>query len=319
MSSTRCLRRQRRRSGGSPTYTLGGTISGLKSASGLTLSSNGQSFSPDASAGVFTFPTAVSTGTHYSVTVTAQPSGQYCSVGNGSGNVMNSNVTNVEVTCINVYSVGGSISGLTADGLVLINGTDSVAPSIGATTFTLPTPQQAGATYSLTVQTQAAGLFCKLTNSSGTVGQGPVTNIQVACSQPQWVWQGGSNDLGATGVYGTQGVAAPDNIPGARAAAVAWRSASGIQWLFGGTGIDGYGIPATAMNDLWAFNPTTGQWTWVSGTIGSSAAGIYGTKGVAAATNAPGARTAAVHGPTARETYGSLAGTDTTRWGLPTS
>src|SRR5215831_9966183 len=48
------------------------------------------------------------------------------------------------------------------------------------------------------------------------------------------------------------------------------------------------------LNDLWAFTPGTGEWTWVSGSNTINAPGVYGTKGTAAAGNVPGARYDAV-------------------------
>ena len=102
----------------------------------------------------------------------------------------------------------------------------------------------------------------------------------------QWTWVSGSNQPGQGGVYGMKGVAAPGNIPGARQGAVSWTDSSGNLWLFGGygTSVSGY------LNDLWKWDISSGQWTWVSGSSLKSQAGTYGTKGVAAAENAPGAR-----------------------------
>jgi hypothetical protein len=102
----------------------------------------------------------------------------------------------------------------------------------------------------------------------------------------QWTWVSGSNQPGQGGVYGMKGVAAPGNIPGARQGAVSWTDFSGNLWLFGGygTSVSGY------LNDLWKWDISSGQWTWVSGSSLKSQAGTYGTKGVAAAENAPGAR-----------------------------
>src|SRR5579862_7551030 len=45
------------------------------------------------------------------------------------------------------YTVGGSISGLTAAGLVLGNGSDSYAAGANATTFTFATALQSGSSY----------------------------------------------------------------------------------------------------------------------------------------------------------------------------
>jgi len=67
----------------------------------------------------------------------------------------------------------------------------------------------------------------------------------------EWTWVSGSNVGNAKGVYGTQGVPAATNVPGARDSAVTWTDGSGNFWLYGGSG-----------NDLWKFSPTTNMWTW---------------------------------------------------------
>ena len=162
-------------------YTLGGTISGLPS-SGLTLTADGQSVSPAAQATSFTFPSAVATGTAYSVTVTTQPAGATCAVSNGSGTVSGGNVTNVQVTCTASFTVGGSISGLTASGLVLANGGTTVSPAANAMTFTFPTALPSGSSYSVTVQTQPTGLNCTVANASGTIASSSVTGVDVTCA-----------------------------------------------------------------------------------------------------------------------------------------
>ena len=106
-------------------------------------------------------------------------------------------------------------------------------------------------------------------------------------STNQWTWVGGSNTAGATGVYGTRGVAAVGNVPGARQAAVSWLDSAGRMWLHGGNGVDSIGATGN-LNDLWYYDPTTNRWIWMSGSNVINAAGIYGTSG-----NAPGARNAA--------------------------
>ena len=167
------------------TYTIGGTITGL-TASGLVLANGTDTVSPAANATTFVFPTAVSSGASYSVTVSTQPTGETCTVTNGTGTVGSSNVTNVQVACTASttasYTIGGTISGLTASGLVLANGTDTVSPAANATTFVFPTAVATGASYSVTVSTQPTGETCTVTNGSGTVGSSNVTNVQVACT-----------------------------------------------------------------------------------------------------------------------------------------
>ena len=107
-------------------------------------------------------------------------------------------------------------------------------------------------------------------------------------SSGAWGWISGSNESGAFGVYGTKGIAAGVNIPGARAISVSWTDSKGSLWLFGG---DGNSASASGdLNDLWQFNPTTNQWTWVSGESSINNYGVYGVKGVAANGNEPGSR-----------------------------
>lgn len=110
----------------------------------------------------------------------------------------------------------------------------------------------------------------------------------------EWTWVGGSNTVNVPGAYGTQGVAAPSNVPGARDSAVSWIDASGNFWLFGGFGGDESLGGSGSFNDLWEFSPSTKEWTWVSGDNTGNQPGVYGTQGVAAAGNVPGAREYAV-------------------------
>lgn len=118
----------------------------------------------------------------------------------------------------------------------------------------------------------------------------------------QWTWVGGSNQINQPGVYGTEGVASTNNIPGGRQDAVRWTDAAGNFWLFGGIGIDSMGTSGT-LNDLWKYSPASNTWTWMSGSnVGAEpgiagayqGTGMYGTEGMASPGNLPGARFGAV-------------------------
>jgi len=63
----------------------------------------------------------------------------------------------------------------------------------------------------------------------------------------QWTWMSGSQGPDGAGTYGTQGVAAPGNVPPARAATFLWIDSDRDLFLFGGDGVNG------AENDLWKF------------------------------------------------------------------
>jgi N-acetylneuraminic acid mutarotase len=128
-------------------------------------------------------------------------------------------------------------------------------------------------------------------------------------STRQWIWKSGSNLLpcnsgivtftcgGPSGVYGTLGSAAATNVPGGRFGVAGWADSQGRLWLFGGEGVDAKGLSGE-LNDLWRFDPSTNEWTWMGGSnrgtlsfygsIGQP--GVYGTLGVPAASNIPGSR-----------------------------
>lgn len=108
----------------------------------------------------------------------------------------------------------------------------------------------------------------------------------------QWAWMSGSNTPNAPGVYGTKGVAAPSNVPGGRFGAASWIDPAGNFWVFGGAVPVGPAL--VRFNDLWQYKPSTGNWTWVSGSNAMNPAGVYGTKGMPSTTNAPGGRQSAV-------------------------
>lgn len=102
----------------------------------------------------------------------------------------------------------------------------------------------------------------------------------------QWTWISGDNGVDVNGVYGTKGTPAASNKPGGRGFLTGWTDASGNIWLFGGRGSGSGGD----FNDLWKYDPTADQWTWMSGDNSINNSGVYGTKGMAAASNKPGSR-----------------------------
>jgi N-acetylneuraminic acid mutarotase len=86
-------------------------------------------------------------------------------------------------------------------------------------------------------------------------------------SSNEWAWMGGSSTFGSSAVHGTYGVLgmpAAGNIPGSRWSGATWTDANGNFWLFGGDGYDA-SDPEGHLNDLWEFNPSTGQWAWMGG------------------------------------------------------
>ena len=108
----------------------------------------------------------------------------------------------------------------------------------------------------------------------------------------KWAWVTGSQTVNQTGTYGTKGVAAATNVPGAREDAEGWVDTADKLWLFGGFGYDSTGYPGR-MNDLWMFDPAARAWTWIAGSDVRDPDGVYGTLGLADPVSAPGGRNGA--------------------------
>lgn len=129
--------------------TIGGSVTGL-TGTGLVLQDNGADSLPISQNGAFTFVTSLATGTNYTVTVSTQPSGQTCTVTNGTGTTASANVTNVGVGCsavaatvgkfaytanngdgtISAYTIDPSTGALTSVGPAVADGTTPAAVSL---------------------------------------------------------------------------------------------------------------------------------------------------------------------------------------------
>jgi N-acetylneuraminic acid mutarotase len=273
-------------SGATPTYALGGGISGLR-GSGLVLANGAGTVQVAANASSFTFATPLPTGSAYAVTIHAQPAGQTCLVTAGTGVVASAAVDSVKINCSGPWIWA---SGSNKNGAAGVYGTKGVAAA-----GSVPGARDGAATWA-----DAAGnlWFFGGTYIDATGKLFFLNDLwQYAPSNGLWTWMSGSNAptavYGSPGSYGVRGVAAPSNVPGSRAGAVTWKDAAGNFWLFGGQGYDSANVGY--LNDLWKYDPSTGEWTWVAGPDSlSPPSAVYGTQGVAAPTNLPGPRAGSV-------------------------
>ena len=150
---------------------------------------------------------------------------------------------------------------------------------------------QPRARYQQCTWTDAAGNFWMFGGTgytSNTISNGLNDLWKYDVNSGQWTWMKGSNSINKYGVYGTKGIAAATNSPGAINNAMGWADTLGNLWLFGG-----YGYAAASwgyLNDLWKFNIATNQWTWVSGDSVNNKYGVFGTQGIPSVSNKPSAR-----------------------------
>jgi 6-phosphogluconolactonase (cycloisomerase 2 family) len=173
------------------TYAVRVNVSGmnpLSASSGapgnLVLQNNGGNNLTLNTNGLFTFTTAVASGTPYGVTVFTQPSypAQTCTVqAPSSGTIVNAPVT-VNVNCTtNLYTVGGTVSGLSGSGFVLRNGTTPVA--LSGSTFSISLPSAASYSFNVGTQPTNPSQTCVVSaNGSGTVASNNVGDISVTCT-----------------------------------------------------------------------------------------------------------------------------------------
>jgi hypothetical protein len=162
------------------TFVVGGNVTGL-AYTGLKLKTGNQVLAvAPVFAGTtpqtapYAFPQTIDYGTTYTVTIEGLPEKQNCLVspfGTDNANRDSAGHTatiNVLVECATKpYSLGGSVSGLTGN-LVLINGSvDTVSVAAGATSFKFANPVLVDAAYGVSVLSAPADQTCTVSNGAG--------------------------------------------------------------------------------------------------------------------------------------------------------
>jgi hypothetical protein len=194
------------------TFRVGGALSGLR-GSGLRLrlrpvAGQTQFLSPTAADGSYEFPTSLDDGTVYEITIDGQPvaPGQACSIVNSSGTVNGRNV-DASITCTTpTFTVGGTVSGLNGQGLVLTNnGVDPLTISSNGP-FTFPTRLSDFTPFNVQVATPPSNpkQLCAISNSAGLVTAGDFTFVTIQCTATQQLGSAGDDEALAAGVDGAR-------------------------------------------------------------------------------------------------------------------
>lgn len=182
----------------SPTsYTVSGTVTGLIPRQQLTLLNNNADPVTFRISQAFTFSTQIAYQGSYAVTVGTQPTGQTCTVNNGAGAGMVSNVSSVAVVCsTNSYKVGGSVMGLEKGQQVTLfnNNADPLILSANGD-FTFPARIAYNGSYSVTVGTQPTGQTCTVSRGSGAGAVSDVASVSVICSKNAYMVAGNVTGL----------------------------------------------------------------------------------------------------------------------------
>src|SRR5271167_2898113 len=194
------------------TATIGGTLSGLAPGASVILQDNGGDALTLSASGPFTFKPPVTGPTDaYAVTLNTQPTApnQICTVANGSGTAT-ANVTNVAVTCVLSYTIGGTVTGLVGTGLILQNSSDTeqlpISAANGNQPFTFKNLVPTGTAYTISISAQPTGPVqtCVITpgTASGTATAN-VTSVAITC--PAVTYSVGGTVFGLAGVLPKNG------------------------------------------------------------------------------------------------------------------
>jgi hypothetical protein len=176
--------------GGKASFPINGTVAGL-TYGGLVITTNGMDLAIPANATAFSFPNSLSYGDVYDITVKTPAAHEDCTTidpltGRNTGADTAGRFTTIAVTLtcvIQQHSIGGAVTGLTTDGLVLTNGSagGTVPIAAAATSYAFPALVPYNVSYGVTVYTQPKDAVCTVANSSGVMGDANVTNIDVTC------------------------------------------------------------------------------------------------------------------------------------------
>lgn len=192
-------------------YTVGGTVSGLSGS--LVLQNNAGDDLAVTTNGSFTFSSSVADAAAFSVTISSQPNGQSCSIANAAGTINGAAVTNVNLTCVALFTVGGTVSGLTGTLVLRNNGADDETISANGG-FIFDTSIANNSAYAVTVATQPSGQLCTVSNGSGTISAN-VSNVAVACINVKIIRLSATTTNGNLGANPVAAMAAADALCGA--------------------------------------------------------------------------------------------------------
>ena len=196
------------------TFRIGGALSGLR-GTGLRLRLQPfegqrllttQFLSPTAD-GSFTFPASLEDGTTYEIGIDTQPAGprQICGVANSAGGVSGRDVDSASVTCTTpTFAIGGTVSGLNGQGLVLTN--NGIDPLVIASNgpFAFAAPIFDFEPFNVQVGTQPSNLkqLCSVINNSGSVVGRDFNLVRVECTATQQLGSTGDDEPRAARIDG---------------------------------------------------------------------------------------------------------------------
>jgi len=153
-----------------------------------------------------------------------------------------------------------------------------------------------GARSTLTGWVNSAGTYLYLFGGKATIAAGTRGDSnelwRFNFANNQWTFMHGDQTNNSTGVWGAVGSTNETNKPSGRNgfnSAMQTNDSNDNFYAFGGLGKGASGT-ASPLADLWRWNISSGQWTFVAGSSANAVRGNFGTQGVGASTNQPAGR-----------------------------
>jgi hypothetical protein len=162
--------------------TVSGAIAGLATGATLVLHNGVENLILTGN-GAYSFTTIYANGVGYNVSITnpLNPS-QTCTFdsANNTGFVP---AIGVNITCVtNPFTIGGTVSGLGAGTVTLLNNGINSTPVIANGAFTFSTSINSGSVYNVTVASTTGGITCTVGSGLGVVVGSNITNVAVTCA-----------------------------------------------------------------------------------------------------------------------------------------
>jgi hypothetical protein len=187
-------------------FRIGGHVAGLEGRN-LRLRANDGETIAIASNGTYFFTNPHLSGSRYTVTVDRAPNDptQDCTIARASEIVGNGDVSNIDVSCsISRFTVGGTVTGLLGQGLVLTNNGGNNLTITGDGPFEFTEPVASGSRYHVEFAAQPSNpaQTCMVANGTeeGTVSAGRITNVTITCSTNTFTVGGTVSNLVGTGL-----------------------------------------------------------------------------------------------------------------------
>jgi len=160
--------------------------------------------------------------------------------------------------------LSGGITGLTKSGLVLVNGSETVTPLPGDTSFQFPNLIAVNDSFNIVIKSQPTGAVCTIANNVNTANIYTVQQTLVSCTTNTWTLGGVVNGLKSTGLLLSNGSDVVSPTPSASTPGAT------VQFTFPVKVADGAAFGVTVLSQ-----PLTGSCSVAAPSVGTMPAGNY--------------------------------------------